>query len=300
MAYNGGVIDEEGVDLERVACGLCGSNDSSPILSSSNIKQRCTREYDVVKCNACGLAFLNPRPSRDTIGRYYSEKDPEKAERKPAFYEKAYFSVFRNIPLKYKGAVLDVGCGSGRYIYTLKETGWDVKGIDIGYSRYGREVLGLDIREGDLLDADFKPESFDAITFWWTLEHMYDPGSVLKHAYRLLKKDGVVIIGVHNIDSLEAQIFKRYWFHLFLPKHLYHFSPASLARILKKSGFEAVKIRHDLFSFGTIGSLQCYLNSRGLDISFTNPLFYILSLPMDVLLGLMQKSGLITAYAFKK
>ncbi|MCX5677933.1 MAG: class I SAM-dependent methyltransferase [Candidatus Omnitrophica bacterium] len=300
MAQNRSSIDESSIQLETVRCGLCGNDDPSLLLKAANIKQRCKREYNVVRCGKCGLAFLSPRPSRESLLKYYLEDDPEKTERKPAFYEKLYFNIFRKIPLRRKGSLLDVGCGSGRYIYVLKALGWDVKGIDIGYTGYGRDVLGLDIREGDLVDAHFKPESFDAITFWWTLEHMYDPSSVLKEAYRLLKKGGVAVIGVQNIDSLEARLFKRYWFHLFLPKHLYHFSPKSLTAILKKSEFGKVKIRHDLFSFGTIGSLQCFLNAHGINVSFTNPLFYALSLPIDAVLGMMKNSGLITAYAYKE
>lgn len=297
---NNAAIDENSVQLETTGCELCGGDDLALLLSASNIKQRCNRMYKVVQCKKCGLAFLNPRPVKESLIKYYLDTDPEKTERKPALYEKLYFHFFRGVPLKHCGALLDVGCGSGRYIYTLKERGWDVKGIDIGYTEYGRKVLGLDIHDGSLIDAQFEPESFDAITFWWTLEHMYNPASVLKEAYRLLKKGGVVAVGVQNIDSLEAHLFKRYWFHLFLPKHLYHFSPKSLTAILKKSGFGKVKIRHDLFSFGTIGSLQCFFNSKGINIALTNPFFYLLSLPLDIILSLMKTSGLITAYAFKE
>lgn len=299
MAKNRTVIDENSIETEVPVCELCGSDQTSPLVISSDIKQGCAREYSVVRCDRCGLAFLSPRPVKSSLGRYYMDDDPEKTERKPALYEKFYFRVFRRVPLRRAGALLDVGCGSGRYIYTLKQKGWDVKGVDVGYTEYGRKTLGLDIREGSLAEAHFHPESFDAITFWWTLEHMYDPVSTLEEARRLLKKDGVVIISVNNIASLEARIFKRYWFHLFLPKHLYHFSPDSLRAILKKSGFNRVDIRYDLFSFGTIGSLQCFLNSKGINISFTNPFFYLLSLPLDLLLGLMRTSGLITAYAYK-
>ncbi|MFH1190118.1 MAG: class I SAM-dependent methyltransferase [Candidatus Omnitrophota bacterium] len=296
---NNAAIDEKSVRLETVDCQLCGGDDLAFLLSASNIKQRCNRMYDVVRCKRCGLAFLNPRPVKESLVKYYLESDPEKTERKPALYEKLYFRFFRGIPLKHSGALLDVGCGSGRYIYTLKGKGWDVKGVDIGYTEYGRKVLGLDIRDGSLTNARFEPESFDAVTFWWTLEHMSDPASALEEAHRLLKKGGVAVIGVHNIASLEARVFKSYWFHLFLPKHLYHFSPDSLTAILKKSGFKKVKIRYDLFSFGTMGSLQCFLNAKGVNISLTNPFFYILSLPLDIILSLMRTSGLITAYAFK-
>ena len=294
------IINENAISTEETRCGLCGEDSSRPFLTSCGIRQGCDREYKLVRCGTCGLVFLNPRPTKTSILDYYSENDAEKAHDKPRLYEKFYFNFFRRIPLPRRGTLLDVGCGSGRYIYTLREKGWDVKGIDIAYTDYGKKALGLDIYEGDFLKAGFSSESFDAVTFWWTLEHMYEPLSMLKESCRILKKDGVLIIGVPNIDSLEAGIFGRHWFHLFLPKHLYQFSPVTLRRILAEAGFKRVKIRHDLFSFGIIGSLQCFFNSKGIRISFNNPLFYCLSLPLDMILGLAGRSGLITAYAFKE
>lgn len=293
-------IDESSVATETVRCALCGSDKREALVRSRDIKQYGTREYEVVRCGRCGLAYLNPRPTRGSILAYYGGDDPEKTARKPALYERLYFALFRKIPLRKKGAVLDVGCGCGRYIYTLKSKGWDVKGLDIGHVEYGRAVLGLDIREGDLSQAHFEPESFDAITFWWSFEHMHDPEGVLREARRILKKGGMIIIAVHNIASLEARLFGGHWFHLFLPKHLYHYSPDTLTKMLQKSGFMNVRVRHDPFSFGAIGSLQCLLNTKGIDVSFTNPLFYALSLPLDIILSLMRTSGLITAYAIKK
>jgi SAM-dependent methyltransferase len=293
------MINEEGVELESVKCGLCGSGDKEDVLSSCNIKQGCGREYKIVKCLRCGLVFSNPRPTKESMCRYYLDTDPEKIGRRPALYERFYFDIFRRIPIDRKGRVLDVGCGSGRYIYTLKEKGWDVKGIDVGYTDYGRDVLGLDIEEGDIIEKHFAPESFDAVTFWWSLEHMYRPLDALKESYRILKKGGAAVISVHNIDSMEFSIFGRYWFHLFLPKHLYHFSPKTLTMMLKNAGFDRIRIRHDAFSFGIFGSLQCFLNSKGIRTSFTNPMFYALSLPIDMIVSLFNRSGLITVYAFK-
>lgn len=293
-------IDEDGIGMENSRCPICGEGRSDVFLTASGIRQNCRKEYNLVRCSSCGFVYLNPRPAKGSISKYYLASDPEKTHRKPAPYEKFYFSFFRKVPLKDKGRLLDIGCGSGRYIYVLKENGWDVKGVDVGHTNYGRSVLGLDIYEGNFLDAGLQPKSFDAVTFWWTLEHMYDPLAMLKEAYRVLKKGGVAVIGVPNIDSLEAKIFKRHWFHLFLPKHLYQFSPDSLTKMLHKAGFKKVKIRHDLFSFGIIGSLECLMNSKGMKVSFKNVLFYILSLPLDMILGLIKNSGLITAYAFKE
>ena len=294
------MFDENKVITEEARCDICGKDPARPFLYSSDIRQGCRRLYGLVRCGNCGLVYLNPRPASGSILHYYSETHPGLERRKPALYERFYFSFFRNIPLKRKGRLLDVGCGNGGYMYALKELGWDVVGVDIAYTDNAKSELGLEIHEGDLLKMNFAPKSFDAVTFWWTLEHMYEPGAMLKEAHRILKDDGVAVIGVPNIDSPEARLFKKHWFHLFVPRHLYQFSPDSLTKCLHNAGFKKIKIRHDLFSFGIIGSIQCILNDKGIKVSLTSPFWYMLSLPVDMLLGLMGKSGLITAYAFKK
>jgi len=293
-------IDETGIVLEEVNCSLCGANNASPCIESCAIRQGGKKLYSLARCKNCDFVFLNPRPTKESILAYYRSTDREKSHNKLTLHEKFYYSFFRSIPGKRKGKLLDVGCGSGRYICLMREKGWDVEGIDIAYTDYGRDTLDLNICEGDLVSHDFQDNSFDVITLWWVLEHLYEPLEVIKKAYKLLKKGGVVVIAVPNIDSFEAKIFKQDWFHLFLPKHLSMYSPATLKNILKKGGFDWIKMRHDLFSFGFIGSLQCFLNRKGVQISLNNPLCYTLSLPIDIVFGLLKNSGLITAYAYKE
>ncbi len=293
-------IDESGVVMESVPCALCRETDAAPFMKARNIRQRGEREYDLVKCRSCGFVYLNPRPSKESISCYYVGTDTEKANRPPTLSERFYFGLFRRLPHKKAGSMLDVGCGSGRYIYLLKERGWDVKGVDLSFTEYGRDVLGVDIFEGGLTDAGYADGSFDVVTFWWTLEHMHDPVSVLKEARRVLKKGGLLIVGVPNIESIEASVFKRNWFHLYIPKHINHFSQRSLDRMLKIAGFEDVRIRHDMFSFGIIGSIQCAFNSINLKIDLRNPVWYLISLPLDMVMSMTRRSGLITAYAVKR
>lgn len=300
MKSQGRGIDESSVKLEEVNCELCGRGNSEPFLNSNNIRLHCTKEYNLVKCKECGLVFLNPRPTKDSSFVYYRDSDTEKSHNKPAFYEKFYYSFFRSIPGRIKGKLLDIGCGSGRYIYVMREKGWDVKGVDMAFTDYGRNVLNLDICEGELPDCNFKENFFDAVTLWWVLEHLYKPLDTIKESFRILKKGGVLVIAVPNIASTEARFFKRDWFHLFVPKHIWFFSPATLKEILEKAGFKKIRIRHDLFSFGIIGSIQCFLNRMGLPVSLTNPICYILSLPIDMVSGMLKSSGLITVYAYKE
>ncbi len=58
--------------------------------------------------------------------------------------------------------------------------------------------------------------------------------------WRWLKPGGVLYIQVPNIEGFEAHIFKSYWYGLELPRHLWHFSPESLRRLLMTAGLEEI------------------------------------------------------------
>ena len=96
---------------------------------------------------------------------------------------------------------------------------------------------------GDIMDAPFAPQSFDVITCFDVLEHVYEPQRVLAQVNNWLKPGGIFYVLVPNIDSGEARGFKTYWYGLELPRHLSHFSPKSLGRLAKAAGMEAVSLQ---------------------------------------------------------
>jgi SAM-dependent methyltransferase len=103
-------------------------------------------------------------------------------------------------------------------------------------------------------------ERFDCITMWHTLEHMLDIPSTLGRAAILLKPDGRLILAVPDWGGIQAKIFREAWFHLDVPRHLYHFSRNSLDYCLRSAGFSPEGYRHMEFEYDLLGWSQSALN----------------------------------------
>jgi len=149
----------------------------------------------------------------------------------------------RIIPYIRGGKHLDIGCGSGQYVYWMKEHSWDSQGIEINAAavKNAREA-GLTVRQTTLLEAGFPSKQFDLITAWEVLEHLPRLSDDLREIFRILKKGGKLVGSVPNIESWEAELFGRKWQALEIPYHLYHFSPKSLKCVLEKAGLQLNKL----------------------------------------------------------
>lgn len=156
------------------------------------------------------------------------------------------------------GKVLDIGCGNGSYLFGLKELGWDTCGVEMdkNTANAARELLGLNIYNGNFEEIDLTPGSFDVITMWHSLEHFYDPTATLKKAYSLLKPEGIIILGLPNAISFEARIFGKYWWAWEAPRHLYHFSGSTITKLLANCGFSQIKVKYPPNTNNIIFSFQ--------------------------------------------
>jgi SAM-dependent methyltransferase len=142
---------------------------------------------------------------------------------------------------KYKqgGAILDVGCSSGSFLEALKGGPWKGYGIEISPSaaERARARTGAEVFVGDLFDAPFGQESFDAVTSFDVLEHLHRPREAMEKIWEWLKPDGVYYVFLPNVLCWEARLFHSYWYGLELPRHLFHFSPQSLRQLMRSVGF---------------------------------------------------------------
>jgi SAM-dependent methyltransferase len=260
--------------LEYTNCDLCGEDKTTLFLEAvSDVTQE---KFNIVRCTNCGLIYLNPRPVKEIIGRYYPAESYysyqdftdkklnyreclKQASLEGYYNPKNVFKKFlswllvRNflivVPRGMKGRLLDVGCGSGEFLNQMKNFGWEVYGVEINQKSADMgNKRGLNIFCGELGGADFPENFFDVVVLSQTLEHVYSPGSYLDKIHRLLKEEGLLIIGVPNIGCLEIQIFGRNCHALDVPRHLHFLTVSSLRRYLKRSGFEVEKVKSKKFS----------------------------------------------------
>ena len=161
------------------------------------------------------------------------------------------------IPFKGEGRILDVGCGPGWLLRDLRDQGWDVYGVDFSpvAVEYARN-RGLNVKCGDLLEAAYKDEFFDAVLFNHSLEHVYDPISTMQEVRRILKPGGLVYIIIPNAGSFEARVFGKWWVGWDVPRHLFHFNKQTVTTLLDKTGFRLLYIRDGFTRSHLLGSLD--------------------------------------------
>lgn len=161
------------------------------------------------------------------------------------------------LPFRGEGRLLDVGCGPGRLLQELRDQGWDVHGVDFSPVAVERaRSVGLNVQHCDLLTAGFEKNYFDVVLFNHSLEHMFDPAATLREAFRVLKPGGAVMIYLPNAGSAEAALFGQWWVAWDPPRHLFHFTKQSLARMLEQVGFRAVTVRTSLGKSSFLGSVD--------------------------------------------
>jgi SAM-dependent methyltransferase len=143
------------------------------------------------------------------------------------------------------GRLLDFGCGAGKFLQQMHAAGCQVVGVDMldRVVQRIREELKLPAVAGDLTSPELAPSSFDVVTMRQSLEHVHDPLEVLRQARRLLVPGGKLMVWVPNLESVPFRWFGSAWFGLDLPRHLTHFTPATLRRTVGEAGFQVGRLR---------------------------------------------------------
>jgi ubiquinone/menaquinone biosynthesis C-methylase UbiE len=142
-----------------------------------------------------------------------------------------------------QGRLLDVGCGAGEWLLSMREMGWQVEGVDFDENavRVARKK-GLEVHRGSVEQQSYPDQSFDAVTMHHVIEHVPDPAGTLTECARLLKPGGKLVLFTPNGSSLSHGLFKQNWRGLEPPRHLHIFTPDSMHTLLHKVGFQQITI----------------------------------------------------------
>lgn len=247
-----------GVDWEECDCLSCGSESWAALVEAPDqAPGSAGLWFMVVKCQECGLCFTNPRPRASAIDGFYGRDYPPHLPSVEPPHRPRWWQVFRvlgkpsgdrlrkMLPWHGDGRLLDFGCGGGSFLLRMREQGWLVTGVDTSESTALslRGQFGLHVLTGSLPHPDLDDASYDVVTMWQSLEHTHEPLEILRSAFRVLVPGGKLIVAVPNIDSLAFRWFGSAWNGLDLPRHLVHFSPATLKSMLQRAGFRVGRVR---------------------------------------------------------
>jgi SAM-dependent methyltransferase len=215
--------------------------------------------------------FLNPAPTQAFLDdayddSYYSYQELAVA---PRWKEWLRTGIFYNPgatgdpKFDAPGRVLDIGCGSGEFLYKMKKAGWETHGVELSAKAASiGNAAGLDIQAGTLASARLPQDYFDYVRLNHSFEHLVDPEETLALIWRYLARDGLLFIGVPNVDGWLAKVFGKYWWNLGPPVHPFNYSRSSLTRLLEKHRFSVVRSRTNSNFAGLVGSLQMMINDK--------------------------------------
>jgi len=241
--------------INHSICPLCSSDRISFFL-------RCTdhflsgKDFELLKCSLCGFVFTGEHPDEQDIEKYYESEDYVSHDNSAkGLLNRIYFLV-RRIMLSRKrriiekasgirkGKILDIGCGTGYFAWTMKKGGWQVTGIEPNPKArdFGKEKFDIDVISPDQI-SDLPDHSFDAVTLWHVMEHLHDLFKYSDEIYRLLKPAGICIAALPNISSADAAYYGKSWAAYDVPRHLWHFATDTFRIFAERTNFIIAQIK---------------------------------------------------------
>ena len=248
---------------ENLNCVVCHSNKHLKYLRETELK--------IVKCEHCNISFRIPIINSEKLKEIYDEDYPSVIDEKKL--EKYRLALFEDIlneaekKHKDRGRLLDVGCGYGKFMEMASEKGWEALGTEL-YERacnYINQKKKVKAYYGELNNLNFNDNSFEMVTLWHVLHHMYDPKEQLSEIYRILKPKGEIFIRSPNfsynyssykiVRNLERVIRKIFSKNPELSSkiavfHNTNYSRSCLENLLRQSGFKQFEIRNGRPTWG--------------------------------------------------
>lgn len=217
-------------------------------------------EWQIVECNQCGMVFIgNAITYAEQIDDHdwlddYSKEMSRRKERHPFLLSLSRCTRWlrprtnsrllkQTLLWKAEGKLVDFGCGDASFIQYASQR-FEVAGIEISprLAALSRKRMP----EGKILEGpvtqlaagELRESSVDVVTQFGYIEHEWRPLAGLRAAFRVLKPGGVTVIKTPNYASWNRHVMGMDWCGYHIPAHCNYFTPGTLAKMLRRAGFE--------------------------------------------------------------
>lgn len=241
------------------ACDHCGTADSELFASGRDYELRtCRNEWHFVRCAACGLVRLHPRPAVEALGTIYPptyyayeyERIPWVARTAKALLDRRKLAgIVRALGRPVEGFA-DVGCGTGRHLRAMHAAGVPkarIHGLELDAATVARlQAEGFQAHcERVETCTQVADDSLDLVTMFHVIEHVESPAAVIRRVARWLAPGGVLALETPNLDAWDARRFReRWWGGYHIPRHWTLFTPETLQAMLRAQGLEPFAVRY--------------------------------------------------------
>jgi SAM-dependent methyltransferase len=261
-------------------CPACGQSHQKPFLTAKDYTVSGER-FSVVRCEGCELLFTNPRPRANEAGPYYQSDDYISHSNTQKGFINALYHRVRNITLRQKTnwihayqsgtkELLDIGCGNGHFLYTCQQAGWNISGMELDPATAQRasELIQQPVYAN--LHEIPTDKKFQLISLWHVLEHVYELEEYFAFFKARIQPGGKLLFALPNSKSFDADYFGEYWAAYDVPRHIYHFDPATIHSLAARYGFRLAKQRGQIFDSFYIALLshQYKTGSKKMLLSF--------------------------------
>jgi SAM-dependent methyltransferase len=245
--------------MQNVPCHACGSQNTADFCSARD--RHGSGTWQIMRCRDCGFGWTSPPLPEDQIASYYPTAYLGDTRKALDDYfagrltrSRSWRGELAKVALVERhaghGRILDVGCGDGKFLWALDPQRWERTGVEASRDTLAivrQRMPSLQLIAGNIYSDSLPAEAYDAITFWHVFEHLPHPREVLRRTEKLLRPGGWLFISLPNLESLQAKLFRQYWYPFGdVPRHIYHFSRRSLDRLLREAGLRVKE--HRLFS----------------------------------------------------
>jgi len=180
------------------------------------------------------------------------------------------YRILSHANLTINSSVLDVGCGSGWYLYGLREAGFkNVTGIDPYLQNDISYTNGLSIFKKTIFDMR---ETWDLIMYNHSFEHVDDQRENLNKVSNLLAEGGICLIRIPTVSSYAWEHYKEHWVSLDAPRHYFLHSIESMELLASQAGLQVKKILYESTELQFIGS-ELYLRNIPLNSAHADSFF---------------------------